>query len=122
MVGNRSDELLLKTRTEYMDPQRANKNSHRMTRSGLRHGLAAYSQIQTGASRGSKTEEGDGNRCSRDLQSTLLKTIPAIPVIIKGDGRIELLAITHLAADADFEDVGDGFNASTIKVYCGGRY
>lgn len=51
-----------------------------------------------------------------------MKTIPAIPVIVKEDGLTGLGAIAHLAADAQFDCVGDGFNARTIKVHCEGRY
>jgi hypothetical protein len=64
----------------------------------------------------------NGNGHGKDPKSVVLKTIPAIPVVVKENGSTEPGAITHLAASALFDSVGEGFNACTIKVRCGGRY
>jgi len=74
-----------------------------------------------GAVRRSANRIQNGNGHEPNPQSAVLKTLPAIPVIIEQDGLDGLGAITHLAANAQFECVGEGFSDRTIRVRSGDR-
>ena len=60
-----------------------------------------------------------GMSFGKPLEEPSRNTIAAIPVVLRDNGQPELGPITHLAASAHFEYLGEGFNASTMRVRCG---
>ena len=61
----------------------------------------------------------NGMSFGKPLAEPSTNTIAAIPVVLREDGQPELGPISHLAASAHFEYLGEGFNASTMQVRCG---
>src|ERR1022692_5078790 len=73
---------------------------------------------------GARTEAGTNYRrkgmsFGKPLTDPSSITIAAIPVVLREDGKPELGPISHLAASAHFEYLGEGFIASTMQVLCG---
>lgn len=118
----RKGRSLSKTRTDCICMQRVRHKSRAVNSSASRHTLRPDSHLEPVAIPGPANGVRDGNGYSANAQSAPSETIPAIPVLIKAEGRTELGVITHLAANSQFECAGDGFSTSTMRVQCGDRY
>ena len=55
-------------------------------------------------------------------QITLLKNIVAIQIQPAQNGREQMGVISQLPKGAELSFCGDGFNARTMKVACGGQH
>ncbi len=52
----------------------------------------------------------------------LPKSIAAIQVLVSGDGKDQMSAISQLPAGSELRMCGEGFNARTVRVECSRRF